>query len=201
MKRFALFAAAALMGVGTGAKAGSLAEPVVTAAPEPVFTPAPVPVSADWTGFYAGGSLGYADVTEPGTTLGDEVNGLTYGVHAGYDYDFGALVLGGEVEYSLFDVTDAVSGLEVDSVTRLKVRAGYDAGDFLPYATFGGARLATSGIDGEDEGYFYGVGADYRMTDSIRVGAELLRHEFDDYAGTGVDVDATTLGARVSFQF
>lgn len=180
--------------------AGGLTPPAPTpVVPVPV-APA-VPVSADWTGLYAGGSLGYGDVTGS-TTLGEDVNGLTYGVHGGYMYDMGSIVLGAELEYAMTEITDDTIGLDVDSVLRGKVRVGYDAGDFLPYVTVGMAQLTTSGaIDDSDTGYLYGIGADYRMTDSLRIGAEVLRHEFDDYADSGIDVSATTLGVRVSFAF
>lgn len=190
------------LAVASPALAGGLNDPAPMPAPAPVPAPAPMPVSADWTGFYAGGSLGYADVTGS-TTLGDDVNGLTFGAHAGYDYDFGSIVLGGELDLSGADITDDVSGLEVDSVARLKLRAGYDAGDFLPYFTAGAAHLTTSGaIDDSDTGYFYGIGGDYRVGGgNMRIGAELLQHRFEDYAGSGIDVDATSLGARVSFEF
>lgn len=186
--------------------APALAGDPLPATPEPLpMTPPPAPMpvdmSGDWSGFYAGGSLGYADVTGD-TTLGDDATGLTYGVHGGYDYDLGGFVLGGEVEISGFDVTDDTIGLEVDSVARAKLRVGYDAGDFLPYATVGVAQLTTSGaVDDKDSGQVYGLGVDFRATDSLRVGGEVLQHRFDDYAGSGIDVEALTASARISFEF
>ena len=198
---FRLFGLAAALTLTAGASlAGGMDAPEITPAPvQP--TPVPVSMGGDWTGFYAGGSLGYADVTGS-TTLGDDVNGVTYGAFAGYDYDLGNFVLGGEIEISGFDVTDESISLDVDSVTRLKVRAGYDAGAFLPYATAGYAMLSTSGaIDDSDDGYFYGLGVDYKLRDNIRIGGEVLQHEFDDYAGSGIDVDATTISARMAFEF
>jgi len=35
----------------------------------------------------------------------------------------------------------------------------------------------------------------------MRFGAEVLQHQFDDFDGSGNDIDATTLAARVSFNF
>lgn len=187
-----------------GASAGNLSEPVITPAPAPMPAPMPVSTGGEWTGFYAGGSLGFADVGDDAATFADDMDGLTYGAHAGYDYDFGSYVLGGELEISGFDVQDSNTATSVDSVTRLKVRAGYDAGLFLPYVTAGVAQLNTSGAplgDVDDTGSFYGLGMDYMMTDSIRVGGEVLQHEFDDYAGSGINADALTAGVRVSFRF
>ena len=173
-------------------------EPVIAA---PVMVAPPPPMAPDWTGFYAGASLGYGDVTGS-STIGDDMNGLTYGAHAGYMYDLGALVLGAEAEIMGAEITDDSIGLDLDSVLRAKVRAGYDAGAWLPYATAGYAQLTTSGaIDDSGDGYFYGAGVDYRLGSNILLGAEVLQHEFDDFAGSGIDVSATTLGARVSYQF
>lgn len=181
--------------------AGGLSEP----APTPVVAmPAPVPVmapAANWTGPYAGVSLGYGDVSGS-STIGDDMNGLTYGAHVGYLYDLGAAVLGAELEIMGADISDDTIGLDLDNVARAKLRAGYDAGAFLPYATVGYAHLTTGGaIEHDDSGYFYGAGVDYKVSDRIVVGAEVLQHEFNDYTGTGIDVSATTYGARVSYQF
>lgn len=205
MKRILLATSAALtLGFAAGpAFAGNLAEPIVPAAPVPLPA-APVMTSGDWSGFYVGGSLGFADVDDDAAVFGDGFDGLTYGVHAGYDYDFGSFVLGGELEISGFDVVDTATDTAIDSVARLKLRAGYDAGAFLPYVTAGVAQLNTSGAplgEVDDNGAFYGLGLDYRMSDNIRVGGEVLQHEFDDYAGSGINADALTAGVRVSFEF
>lgn len=196
MKTFATTSAiaVALTAGVTAASAGNTEEPVVTAAPvAPVVVP--VDTTADWTGFYAGGSLGYADASED-----FDDDGVTYGAHAGYDYDFGTFVLGGEVEASGFDLSDG--GVDADSVLRAKVRAGYDAGAFLPYVTAGIAQLNTGGaLDGDDTGAVYGVGVDYAYTDTIRIGGEVLQHEFDNFDNTGADIDATTAAVRLSFEF
>lgn len=201
MKRVAFKAVAvAILTTGaTAAFAGDTDAPIITTTPPAPTTPAFVPARGnDWTGFYAGGSLGYADVTEDSDVFDDD--GFTYGIHGGYDYDFGTFVLGGEVEISGFDISGA--GTDVDSVSRLKVRAGYDAGDFLPYFTTGIAQLDTSGgLSGDDTGAFYGVGLDYAFTDDIRIGGEILEHEFDNFDGSDLDFDATTVSLRIAYEF
>lgn len=201
---FASTAVASLMMAASSVAAGNMSEPVMEPAPMPAPAPMPMQTSANWSGFYAGGSLGYATVDDDAATFGDGFEGLTYGVHAGYDYDFGSFVMGGEIEISSFDVTDNETATSVDSVSRLKVRAGYDAGDVLPYLTAGVAQLNTSGAplgDVDDTGAFYGLGMDYRIGSNLRVGGEVLQHEFDDYAGSGINADALTAGLRVSFEF
>ncbi len=181
--------------MGGTAYAGSLADAPVEA---PVYAPAPIaqPVVGDWTGFYTGLNLGYADVDGPGAFDGDD---MSYGFHAGYDYDFGQFVLGGELEYDKTDL-DLGGNANIDSIARAKIKGGYDLGNTLVYATAGAARADTS--FGDETGKFAGVGVAYKVTDRYTVGAELLEHRFDDLGGVaGADADATTFNLRASMRF
>jgi hypothetical protein len=199
MKQQIVLALAASL-TASSALAGGMSEPVPE--PDPVVID-PVDPAPAWTGFYAGGSLGYADATDSTYFGAEALDGLTYGVHAGYDRDFGSAVLGGELELSGFDIEGSNDGIyKFDSILRAKLRAGYDAGNWLPYLAAGAAKLTTSGVlDDSDTGSFYGVGVDYRVGNDIRVGAEVLDHQFDDFASSGDDFDVTTVSARVSFEF
>ncbi len=204
MKTFMTLSAATLLATGTAAFAGGMAEPVMTPAPTVVAAPVAVaPMSADWSGFYAGASLGYGQVSASDNLFnGEEPDGALYGLHAGYNYDFGRFVLGGELEYQGTDIQDDASGIDLDAVARAKVRAGYDAGNFMPYLTAGYAQAYTGGaLDADDGGAFYGVGVDYQFGQNFVIGAEVLQHQFDDFDGTGVDLDATTASLRVSYKF
>ncbi|MBQ1203851.1 MAG: outer membrane beta-barrel protein, partial [Loktanella sp.] len=214
--------------------AGGLAAPVETLAPTPI-TPSSAAVQrgSDWGGFYIGGQLGYGRVTAPflnGFIDADDAEdfvvyngdftGGTYGIHAGYMHDLGAIVLGGEIAYDLttMKVTyqDGLDGVvldgksEVESILRLTARVGYDAGAFLPYITGGVVRAdisrdiagasATQRIDGD----VYGAGIVYRLRDSILIGGEVLQHKFyetDQGPISGLGIRATTAAARVSFRF
>lgn len=201
IKTITFAAATVSMALSAGmTSAGGMAEPVTVSAP---IAPAPAPVvmSSDWTGFYAGGQLGYGLIESDALT--DDGEDLTYGAHAGYLHDFGSVVLGGELDIDGTEIEQ--DGVEVDAITRAKLRIGYDAGDFLPYLTGGIAQLQTSSdvsaFDGDDTGGFVGLGFDYRVSPTIRVGGEVLQHQFEDYNDSGEDIDATTVAARVSFQF
>lgn len=199
MKRYILrtsLAASLLGAVALPALAGGLNAPAADTI-EPVAT-VPPPVIArggDWTGAYAGLQLGYGDVNGTGAADGDD---FLYGVHLGYDYDFGTFVLGGEIDYDQTDI-DLNGAATVDSVARLKLRAGYDFGRTLGYVTAGVADVDTS--LGSETGEFYGIGVNYQISDRYTVGAELLEHNFDDISGSGVDADATTLTLRGSIRF
>jgi len=183
------------------ALAGGTTEP----APLPVeVAPAPAPVLGnDWTGPYAGLQLEYGDVEIDGV-LSEDGTGPLGGIFAGYRYDFGDFVLGGELDINAADVELDAAGGELSSVARLGVEAGWDAGPALIYGTVGGARgFVDAGSDTlVGNGYFYGIGVDYAVTDNVIVGAELLQHEFEDFDDTdNLDVSATTFGISAALRF
>lgn len=79
MKRVLMTSAAALIAAAP-AFAGNGQAPIVTTAPAAVPAPVFVSTGSDWTGFYAGGSLGYATASESDDTVFDD-DGYTYGIH------------------------------------------------------------------------------------------------------------------------
>lgn len=189
-------AALGLSSIAAGAAlAGSLQDPVVET---PVAMPAPVAMDAgDWTGFYTGLQLGYADADGPGALDGSD---NAYGFHAGYDHDFGRFVLGGELDYDKTNLDLGGGQGEIDSVARLKVKGGYDLGNTLVYATAGMARADTS--LGDETGPFAGIGVTHKVSERYSIGAELLEHRFSDVGGVaGNDLDATTFSIRGSLRF
>ena len=180
--------------------AGGPTEPL----PEPVVVPvaAPVNTGGEWGGFYAGAGLGYGDSGSSTDAL--DGNGILGGVQAGYRHDFGTAVVGGELEYDLTGIDlGAAAGDQLNSVARLKAMAGADLGRTLFYGTAGYA-YADADVGGaslSDNGWFAGLGADYALSDRLTVGAEILAHRFDDFDGSGVDLDATTAKARINLRF
>ncbi|KAJ56648.1 hypothetical protein ACMU_06810 [Actibacterium mucosum KCTC 23349] len=166
---------------------------------EPAVTQAvPIATGADWTGGYVGAQLGYGDVdTDNGG--GANGDGFIGGLHAGYDIDLGDWVIGGEFDVDSTDINLSAGGGDIDSVARLKLRAGYDLGPTLVYGTVGAA-FAEADL-GSDTGFAVGAGVERRITDAMSIGGEVLYHQFDNYNGSGIDVNATTATARVKFRF
>jgi outer membrane immunogenic protein len=183
------------------ALAGGMTQP----APAPVVVPAaPAPVvGADWTGAYGGIQLEYGDAELSGL-LEEDGTGALGGIFGGYRYDFGSYVLGAELDLNLADIDLDAAGGNIDMVSRLGVEAGFDAGPALIYGT-AGAAIATldAGSDTlRGDGYFYGLGVDYAVTDRVTVGAELLQHEFDDFDDvSGLDASALTFGVNAALRF
>ncbi|WP_112323067.1 outer membrane protein [Oceanibium sediminis] len=169
---------------------------------EPVVM-APVPVAVDpgtdWTGAYGGAQLGYGF----GDASGTDFDGVLGGLYGGYNYDFGRFVLGAEVDANLADLQIDGTSDTIDSISRLKLRAGVDAGRALFYASGGGA-YATADLGGtsySDFGWTAGAGVDVLVTDRITAGVEYLYHEFNDFDNTGADISANTIAARVGYRF
>lgn len=177
------------------AHAGGYVAPVVEPAPAPIVTPVVTNVS-DWSGFYAGLQYGQgdADVSFDGDSVSDDFD--AYGLHAGYNRDFGQFVLGGELDYNRIDLDDAGEG----DLVRLRGRAGYDLGRFLPYVTLGAAHVETDDLS--DTAFTYGIGADFKVTERVTVGAEYTRQDFDGVNDvSSFDVDSDMVQVRASFRF
>ena len=197
---------------------------------------------ANWTGFYAGGRIGYvatelntkdsvlfdrnldgqfgdpittaagANAFSPGFCNGvgktpraldgcdnDKVDGLEYAVHAGADYQFGRVVVGGLVEYGKSNVESSVTAFsttpanyvltrEMRGTFGARARVGVDLQGTMPYLTAGVVRakvrssftttntanaFATRGDNNNANGYRVGGGFETRVG-PIALGAVYL---------------------------
>ena len=186
------------------AHAGSLAPIVQDAAPA---APAPMIVAdtgSDWTGGYAGASLGYATGDAKSANAGGDLDGYGGTLFAGYQRDFGTFVLGGELEYLIGGVSDDEGSFEFDNGVRGKVRMGYDAGQTLVYGVVGASYANASFADRDIEaaGYLFGAGVDYRVTPAITVGGEIIADRFDDFNdNTADEANVNTVSLRVAYSF
>jgi len=189
-----VIAAAAL--ISGPAFAGSPA-PAVEEPPLTFDSAPPAPVTPDWTGFYAGGQLGWANIDSNVSGVdGDDFIG---GIVAGYDFDLGNWVVGGGLDYDFADI-DLGGVADLESVWRAKLRGGYKIGNGLAYGTAGFAQADTDTL-GSDDGYFLGVGYEHLVTNNFALGGEVLYHEFDNYGSTTTDLEATTVQLRGTFRF
>ena len=196
MKRTLTVPAATSALVVGPALAGSL-EPAPQEQPVTAPVPQPVNYGPDWTGFYAGGQLGYGNVetSAPGLDGDGAIGGLTFG----YDYDLGNWVVGAGMDYDFADISLSPANT-LENVYRVKLRSGYKVGDGLIYGTGGYANADVSGA-GDDDGYFVGAGYEHLVGENLSVGGEVLYHEFDNFNSTTTDVEATTVQVRGTFRF
>jgi outer membrane immunogenic protein len=133
-----------------------------------------------WTGGYVGfhgglaaaterGTLGYNDPLAPGVTAADifantsrnmSPSGWFGGAQAGYNQQFGYLVLGAEADLSIFDARASTSATTIDTLTTwtlgshikslatARVRLGVALNSVLVYATAGLAMAEVGGNHG-----------------------------------------------------
>ncbi|MEM9716209.1 MAG: outer membrane beta-barrel protein [Pseudomonadota bacterium] len=151
----------------------------------------------DMTGFYGGIAVGTGDVD---TNVGVTGDGESFGAFVGYNYDFSGFVVGGELDIDNTDYALTGGAGSIDQTTRLKLRGGANLGGGLAYVTVGAVRAETSDL-GDDSGRFFGIGYDYMITDNIMIGGEYLRHDFEGFDGSAIDVDVDTFKLRVGFKF
>ncbi len=151
----------------------------------------------DWSGFYGGVSFGIGSLDPNMAGLSDSYSQL--GLHAGFYHDMGDFVLGAELEHSKMDLGFGILGGSGD-VTRFKLKGGFDLGQVLPYVVVGASRLSVPGLS--DGFTSYGVGMDYKLNDTMRVGAEyLIDSSNGTFATTGAEVDLSAINLRLSIGF
>ncbi|GAK73055.1 outer membrane protein [Agrobacterium rubi] len=145
------------------------------------------PASSSWTGAYVGGHLGAA---MPHINPFRSGKGLALGAQAGYDYDLGSVVVGGEVEAThLGDAEMKVPDGSIKERWRAaaKAKAGYKVEDnTLVYGTAGLTVTSlrdgngVTGPDGMKEGYLLGAGAEHRFTPQVSAKVEYNYVATDD---------------------
>ncbi len=205
--------------------AGGMNVPQQEPAVVPAAAAAPVVPVRNWSGFYAGGQLGYGTLgttfdledlpgvdSAPKASLTD--GDVAYGLHAGYNAQSGRFVYGAEIAVVKGESQLGASyqgtegGAELDYTARIVGKIGYDLGEALVYASSGLARakVNTFGLARDEsytfDGYALGVGIDYRMTNNFILGAEYVHEQFTDFTDAyGFDGKFSTLSLKVSYQF
>lgn len=199
------------------------------------YTPAPAYVAAtvySWTGFYVGANAGYA---RGGVTVVDQnggvppgpfkynTNGGFGGGQLGYNYQFGALVVGveGDLSYLANSGSGIIGSAAADHHQNLTLgngalgdvtgRLGYAAGPVLFYgkvglAWFSGkATQATTNPGyvptgtGQFSGWVAGAGVEYMLMPNLSLKAEYLHYDFGDRQGFQTNVG--DLSSPIGFKF
>jgi outer membrane immunogenic protein len=210
MKSFALLAAVAAL--STTSALGADLGVINTTAPSAYMEPA----GFNWTGFYVGlnGGYGWADYggfTQPEGGFG--------GIQAGYNYDFGGLVLGLEADLQLAALREdivfgdpGVSGyIGLDYFGTVRARAGLALDRLMPYVTGGLAysraavRVNNNGVELESTddfvGFAVGGGLEYSVTNNVSVKGEYLYANFGEGNLDGADYDLTAHAVRVGLNY
>jgi opacity protein-like surface antigen len=161
-----------------------------------------VQAEESWTGFSLGANIGSSngELSFGGSSADDDTT--VYGIHAGYDKDFGKYVVGAELEYSIANYEN--SGVDIDTNSiRLKVRGGYDLGRTLVYGLISVVDVnlesnVAPGISVSDTGFGFGLGVSFKATENIIVGLEYINESIEIL---GVDADVESISLRGSYKF
>lgn len=158
------------------ALAGLIAAPAIAGTIEPpvVVTPVTVVSTSDWTGPYVGlrGAVYSTDLKLAGTPAAAAFDDTIYsaGVQAGYLYDMGDLVVGGEISYDHIFEPDTNHLFNADAII------GFDGGNIMPFLSVGGSYL-----DPLDEfGISGGAGINVLVTDNVMITARYRYIHFSD---------------------
>jgi outer membrane immunogenic protein len=173
----------------------------------PMYTKAPPVYIADWAGFYLGinGGYGWGDTsgddsfTHPeGVSVGNaKPKGGLFGGHAGYNWQYGKVVTGLEVDFdgadikstTTFDGGDDFQKIKFDELATARGRLGYAfLPDLLAYGTAGvawGHSTLTGSDSGRiressanDFGWAAGAGLEYHLGHGFIARAEYLHYDF-----------------------
>ncbi|WP_208349671.1 porin family protein [Pseudaestuariivita rosea] len=158
----------------------------------------------DWNGIYVGGQLGYNSYD-----VDTDVDGLTYGVVAGFGGTSGGLYGAIEAEFNLSNVEGEGSGVEFEenSIGAINLIAGAPiAPNTLLYGKLGFFRSDVEyeifGVNFDDTGtgYELAFGGEFALQNNLSIRGEVgfFDGEFDD---VDVEFDGTSLSLGVISRF
>ena len=223
MRKLAFAFVMSLAAMGSASAEDLIAKPAVTESPlqEPSFS---------WSGFYLGLQAGYAwgDVAlSDVVAISYDVDEWIAGAHAGWNQQFGAVVVGLEadiegagVEHRFREINGTVSP-DLNWQASLRARAGFVVGTALLYGTAGLAyadqetefdlNTGSETLDHSAWGWSIGAGAEALVTDRISARVE---YRYVDYATeadtsqvispgvpTDADLDLHSVRAGASYHF
>lgn len=161
--------------------------------PTPYYS-APV-AGYNWAGGYAGLNAGYewGDVTNNST----EPSGFAGGFQAGYNWQRGHLVFGGEADLQLSGADDTFAPYQFSNpwFGTMRARAGWAMNNILLYGTaglaFGELKVESGGLDEDNTevGWTAGLGMEIGFTPNWSAKVEYLYMDLGShsFSVTGVD--------------
>lgn len=207
MKRAILLATAAVaLATGVSRAADLYGSPYATPYAAPVAYPANV-----WTGPYVGANIGY----QAGAVYNWAVDpsGVAGGLQAGYLWQSGQLVIGGEVDIQASAAEDTFANYKFSNpwFGTLRGRIGYALNNVLLYGTGG---LALGELEGSGYGmtesnllggWSLGAGIEVALTQHVSVRAEYLYTDLSDtnYVLTGMNhgIESSILRFGLNYKF
>ena len=162
-------------------------------APGPVYADPLVARIFDWSGFYAGGNVGYGW----GNMAGISTGGFLGGIHGGYNYMWpNGFLLGAEADLSLSNVSGSVgpASASLDRFGTIRGSIGFAVDRMLFYGTVGWAwgrgTLANAGLSDTrgHGGWTFGIGVEGAITQNLVARVEYLR------LNLGAETYATIVG-------
>ena len=197
----------ALAGISALALLGGAASAADLATKYPVKAVAPVVPVFSWTGFYIGGNVGWAWLSNdlvvspsfgiPATSINvGDANGFIGGLQAGYNWQFANnVVIGIEADIEWADLGGnstvivgqaGIASGSIDYLGTIRARVGYAFDRVLPYITGGvaygktdfGTIYGTSTSE-TNWGWVIGAGVEYAFTNNITAKLEYLYIDLD----------------------
>ncbi|AMN39910.1 outer membrane protein [Rhodoplanes sp. Z2-YC6860] len=178
----------------------------------PYGQPAPAR-SMFWQGPYVGANLGYqwGSVSNTGT----DPSGVMGGIQAGYNWQSGQFVFGGETDLQMSDADDRFAGWKFSNpwFGTLRGRAGYAMNNILLYGTaglaYGTLRAESLSLGVHDSrtslGWAAGAGMEVALTGNWSARAEYLYVDLNSRTfaldGTDHGISSSMLRFGVNYRF
>lgn len=176
------------------------------------FAPQPAQINIyKWSGGYVGMSAGYQWGTT--TNAGTQPSGIEGGIQAGYNWQSGAFVFGGETDLQVSNADDTFAPYKFSNpwFGTIRGRAGYALNNILFYGTGG---FAYGGITGETGGlseskthvgWTAGAGVEFGVTQNWSAKVEYLYIDLGSRAysitSTNNGLESNVLRFGVNYHF
>lgn len=176
----------------------------------PYAAPAAVYAAYNWMGPYVGANVGlqWGNITRNPT----EPSGAAVGVQAGYNWQSGHLVIGGETDIQWSNADDVIAPWKFSNpwFGTARARVGYAWNNVLLYGTggfaYGGIELDTRGLEQNRThyGWALGAGAEVGLTPNWTAKVEYLYFDLANrpyFIGTANGLESNLVRVGVNYKF